>query len=299
MKPIHLMAVILVASGASAAACGSTSERAVPPDAGGAGGEAVTEPPGDGGSTSASPSGGSPSVEQPAGGAMTEGGSGGEGGKSDQVDQAGAGGEAVQGGAAHGGAAGAGGEGAAGNPACESTPLDAALTSHLRITADNECEVFVNGASVGTTASWPSPVTIDVSLFIHPSKKNVIAIRGTNTSSQGGNDRGIIGELTLDSEGENVELVVTDASWRVSSVEEAGWSSVAFDASSWIAATEVANHGDPPWSALLGSTTAKWIWAAPVPSDTSAKPNLETTYARREFYFSFDGTTPVNEPGCP
>lgn len=294
MKTIHLLAMILVGAGASAAACGSTSNKVVPRDGGGAGGEAVTEPPGGGGTTSTLPSGGSLSVEQAgAGGALAEGGSGGQG------DQAGAGGEAAQGGAAQGSAAGAGGEGAAENPACESTPLDAVLTSHLRITADNECEVFVNGASVGTTASWPSPVTIDVSLFIHPSRKNVIAIRGTNTSSQGGNDRGIIGELTLDSGGEDVELVVTDASWRVSSVEEADWYSVAFDASSWIAATEVANHGDPPWSALLGSTTAKWIWSAPVPSDTSAKPNLETTYARREFYFSFDGATPVNEPGCP
>jgi len=178
-------------------------------------------------------------------------------------------------------------------------PVDATLTSHLRITADNECEVFVNGTSVGSTNNWGAAVTIDVSLFVHPGHKNVIAIRGTNTSSQGGNDRGIIGELTVDSDAGVAALVVTDAAWRVSSVEESNWSAVDFDDSAWISATEIANHGDAPWGPILTTTSAKWIWSAPVPASTDDKPNLETAYARREFYFSFDGTGVVNGPGCP
>lgn len=36
-----------------------------------------------------------------------------------------------------------------------------------------------------------------MSLFVHPSEKDVIAVKGTNTSSQSVNDRGIMGELTL------------------------------------------------------------------------------------------------------
>ena len=141
-------------------------------------------------------------------------------------------------------------------------------------------------------------MTIDVSLFVYPAIKNVIAIRGTNTSSQNGNDRGIIGELTIDVEGSVEALVVTDASWRTSPSEETGWTGVEFDDSSWDQATEIANHGDSPWGALLTTTTAKWIWSAPVPASTADKPDLETAYARKAFYFGTDGTLD-SEPGCP
>src|SRR5688500_6102837 len=33
------------------------------------------------------------------------------------------------------------------NPACTTIERDATLTAHLKITADNECEVFLNGTS--------------------------------------------------------------------------------------------------------------------------------------------------------
>lgn len=187
--------------------------------------------------------------------------------------------------------------------ACQTIPMTATLTSHLRITADNECEVFVNGTSVGMTTNWGAPVTIDVSLFVHPGRKNVIAVRAANTSSQDGNDRGIIGELTVDADGGVAPLVMTNAAWRTSmSAPDAGavdWTALDFDDSAWSAATEVGSNGDPPWGAVFGASTAKWIWSAPIPSSTSAKPNLETAYARRTFYFSLDGTTIAPAPACP
>ena len=119
--------------------------------------------------------------------------------------------------------------------ACRTIPTTMTLTSHLKITADNECEVFVNGTSVGMTTNWGAAVTIDVSLYVHPGRKNVIAVRGTNTSSQGGNDRGIIGELTVDADGGVAPLVVTNASWRsaktVPDVDAGGsnWTAIDFD----------------------------------------------------------------------
>jgi len=148
-------------------------------------------------------------------------------------------------------------------------------------------------------------VTIDVSLYVHPGRKNVIAVRGTNTSSQGGNDRGIIGELTVDADGGVAPLVVTNASWRsaktVPDVDAGGsnWTAVDFDDSEWSAATEIASNGDGPWGAVFGTSAAKWIWSATVPADTADKPNLETAYARRTFYFSLDGATIGAAPACP
>jgi hypothetical protein len=185
------------------------------------------------------------------------------------------------------------------NPACATINVDATITSHLRITADNECEVFVNGRSVGTTTNWAVAVTIDVSLFLYPGRKNVVAVRGTNTSSQGGNDRGIIGELTVESDAGSRSLVVTDDTWRTSKAEETNWTTLTFDDSAWILATAIANHGDGPWGAVLGTSNAKWIWSALVPADTADKPNLETAYVRKTFYFSTDGATIATTPACP
>jgi len=189
--------------------------------------------------------------------------------------------------------------------ACATIPTTQTLTSHLRITADNECDVYVNGSKVGTTNNWGAAVTIDVSLFVHPGRRNVIAVRGTNTSSQEGNDRGIIGQLTVDADGGTAPLVVTNNAWRTSptapDVDAGGadWTAVDFDDSAWSAATEVASNGDPPWGAVFGTSAAKWIWSAPIPASTSAKPNLETTYARRTFYFSLDGSAITPTPACP
>jgi len=189
--------------------------------------------------------------------------------------------------------------------ACGTIPTTATLTSHLRITADNECDVYVNGTMVGSTSNWGVAVTIDVSLFVHPGRKNVIAVRGTNTSSQDGNDRGIIGQLTVDADGGVAPLVVTDKDWRTSAtvpdVDAGGpdWTALDYNDAAWSVATEVASNGDPPWGAVFGTSAAKWIWSAPIPPSTSAKPNLETTYARRTFYFSLDGASIASTPACP
>ncbi len=177
--------------------------------------------------------------------------------------------------------------------------MGATLTSRLRITADNECDVFVNGANVGSTNNWGVAVTLDVSLFVHPARRNVIAIEARNTSSQDGNDRGIIGELTVAVDGSTEALVVTDGDWRTSKTLEAGWMDPSFDDSAWAVATVVASNGDGPWGSVLTQTTAKWIWSDVIPTSTASKPNLETAWARRAFYFSFDGATLAGEPGCP
>lgn len=184
------------------------------------------------------------------------------------------------------------------HPACLTIPTSATRTVHLRITADNECDVYVNGALTGTTTSWPSPVTMDVSLFVHPGRVNAIAVEARNTSSQGGLDRAIIGQLEDLTDGGNQVIVLTDATWRSSKVTQSGWQGVLFDDSAWEQATVVGNHGDPPWSALLGTSNAKWLWTAPIPASTADKPNAETGYFRKRFFFGVDGEVTA-EPGCP
>ena len=300
-----------------AVGCGGDSENKPPPQTGGTAGSA--------GASGRGGTGGS-------GGASGRGGTGGSAGAS---GTAGSGGSAGSAGAA--GSAGSGGNDASADatvdsgtdasidssvdassdagsdatadapvdsaadahPACRTIPVDATFTAHLQITADNGCEVFVNGTSVGTTTNWGVAVTIDVSLFLHPGRKNVIAVRGTNTSSQGGNDRGIIGHITIDSDAGRTPIVYTDSSWRMTKTDQTGWTAVSFDDSAWTAAVEIANNGDPPWGTTLSTNSAKWIWPALVPASTNDKPNLETAYARRVFYVAPGGTTVTSGPGCP
>lgn len=185
------------------------------------------------------------------------------------------------------------------DPLCATINGDATFTAKVKITTDDECEVFVNGVNVGKTTNWGSPVTIDLSFFLHPAKKNVIAVRAANKWSQNGNDRGLIGEVIAEIDGESTSIVVTDSSWKVSGEEKANWTEMTFDDSNWIAATEIANHGDSPWGALFGTSSAKWIWGAAVPVSTGDKPNEETIYARKTFYFSIDGTSTSGVPACP
>jgi hypothetical protein len=185
------------------------------------------------------------------------------------------------------------------DPACVTIPKDATRTIHLRLTADNECDVYVNGAGVGSTTNWPSPVTLDVSLYIYPGRINVIAAVARNTSSQAGNDRGFIGELDDLTDGGSRVVLVTDGTWKSSKIERSGWPGTIYDESAWDAATVVASHGDGPWGALLGTSTAKWLWSAPVPDSTADKPDLESAYFRKAFYFGIDGTTISEKAACP
>jgi hypothetical protein len=302
----------------AAAGCGSDSENKPPPQTGGTAGSAgASGRGGTGGSAGTAGASGR-------GGASGSGGAGGSGGASGTAGRGGSAGTAGTAGSSGSGGndasadatvdssmdatIDAGGDAVAdapadtaadAHPACRTTPVDATFTAHLQITADNECEVFVNGTSVGTTNNWGVAVTIDVTLFLHPGRKNAIAVRGTNTSSQAGNDRGIIGHITIDSDAGRMPLVYTDSSWRVAGTEQTGWTAVDFNDSVWTAAVEIASNGDPPWGTTLSTNSAKWIWSALVPASTNDKPNLETAYARRVFYVAPGGTTVTSGPGCP
>jgi hypothetical protein len=124
----------------------------------------------------------------------------------------------------------------------------------------------------------------------------VVAIVGTNTSSQPNNDRGIVGELTVDTAAGTQALIWSDHDWRVASTNVTGWADLDFDDSAWLFATEVALMGDPPWGNIMPGSSAKWIWSAPIPA--TDKPVFEATYARRAFYLALDGLTASSEPSC-
>jgi alpha-L-rhamnosidase len=116
------------------------------------------------------------------------------------------------------------------------------------ITADDELELFVNGASFGTHGSWQTLKVLDVTSRL-VAGANVIAVRAVNGTA---GPAGVVAKLTIERTGVATTEIVTDASWKASGTGPAGWQAAAFDDGAWSAASEAATFGGGPW----GSPTA-------------------------------------------
>jgi alpha-L-rhamnosidase len=139
------------------------------------------------------------------------------------------------------------------------------------ITADDELELFVNGASFGPQAQWQSLKVFDVTSRL-VAGANVLAVRAVNGAA---GPAGVVARLTVERGGAAATDVVTDASWKTSTTAPAGWQSAGFDDAAWSAAREAAAFGGGPW----GSPSA----AAPVTyfrkKFSAGKPKSARVYA--------------------
>ena len=112
-------------------------------------------------------------------------------------------------------------------------------------TCDNKMEMFADGQSLGTDSNWENPTTYHV-----PGHTRVMSVAGED---YGGGHLGILGSTS--------NGLVTNETWKCSSVLYSGWTSPAFDDQNWPLAKVIANHGDSPWNTIKGiAMTAKWIW---------------------------------------
>jgi hypothetical protein len=176
--------------------------------------------------------------------------------------------------------------------------LDAVVAATVRTSGDDNWEMYVNGELVKTfDGLWSEPQTDAVKLLRHPSKKNVVAVRASNVVKVDGLDRMIIVDLGFDAGGGEKHLV-TDATWlRSPGGLETNWFAVDFAEANWTAATAVGAHGDPPWGAILGTSTAKFLWSYHSGMvDQATKPDAETVWFRRSFYLDAAGA-PQSTPG--
>jgi hypothetical protein len=183
-------------------------------------------------------------------------------------------------------------------PPCGVAP-EATVQATLRLTADNERKVYVNGVLLDDAPyGWGDARSYDVTLFLHPKKLNVIAIEGINTSSQGGYDRGILAVLSSSSDAGTTFSLVSDANWKISSTLVEGWFALTASDATWAAALEQAPNGSAPWGAISDiPTSAKWIWSYDS-STSSTKTDDEHVYARRSFYFGLDGAPSTAPSTC-
>jgi hypothetical protein len=179
--------------------------------------------------------------------------------------------------------------------------VDATVAATARTSGDDNFELYVNGVLVKDFAGlWTDPQTDAVTLFRHPSKKNVIAVRGANVVKVAGRDRMIVLDLAFDA-GAGERHVVTDATWlRSPGGLETNWFAVDFAEANWTAATVVGAHGDAPWGAILGTSTASFVWSYDSGAvDQDAKPDAETVWFRKSFYIDPAGAPQSMASSCP
>jgi len=127
------------------------------------------------------------------------------------------------------------------------------------LTADNDFILFVNGQqagkSDGSADNWRRPKVVDVTGRLRPGV-NLLAIAAVNLPAIGASPAGLVGRLRIDfQEGEPIMLGI-DKTWKAADKEQAGWNTLGFDDSAWVAAREVVAFGGGPWGNLEGRRRA-------------------------------------------
>ena len=96
-----------------------------------------------------------------------------------------------------------------------------------------------------TDANWPDAHTVSLDAAC------VLAVQGVD---QGGGYAGILASTSTG--------VVSDATWKCSSVWHSGWHLADFDDAAWAQARLFGANGVGPWGYIGGiNSQAKWIWA--------------------------------------
>jgi alpha-L-rhamnosidase len=115
----------------------------------------------------------------------------------------------------------------------------------LLVTADNDFAASVNGKKAAGGASFAQLFEADVAALLVPGR-NALAVAARNLGDAP-NPAGLIGLLRIEfAEGDPL-VVATDASWRASAAEAAGWDGPGFDDAGWSPAKELGPDGTKPW----------------------------------------------------
>jgi putative heme-binding domain-containing protein len=118
--------------------------------------------------------------------------------------------------------------------------------ARLLVTCDNECEVFLNGKSVGASKDWKEAARLDVASQLNLGG-NLLAIRGKNR----GGSAGMVAQLDLRFAGGITNRIVSDTGWKTSLKEEENWQTVAFGPTGWTAPDSLGKLGMQPWGDAL------------------------------------------------
>ena len=124
----------------------------------------------------------------------------------------------------------------------------------LRVSADDWCEVFLNGEALGTCDNWRQGKQFNSITQLLKVGTNVIAIEAENKpATVPANPAGLLACLEINFKASQSLRVATDTSWRCDTSASAAWKQSSLDDSNWSKALVVARYGDGPWGRLTGS----------------------------------------------
>lgn len=120
--------------------------------------------------------------------------------------------------------------------------LDAgAQRAELRLTADNEYTVWLDGTKLGEAADWTVIGRYDVTRLLTPGP-HVLAVETLNWDGPCGLTAGLRAELPG-----GVFTLASDRTWRTSLTPADGWLKPDFDDRAWTPARELHDVGGGPW----------------------------------------------------
>jgi hypothetical protein len=150
------------------------------------------------------------------------------------------------------------------------------LEAKLRITADDACEVFLNGTRVGASPGWTRVDRFSVEKLLRPGE-NVLAVRAQNMPAPTKNPAGLIAHLAVTLVDGKQVSVVSDGSWRAEKLALPQWEQAGFDDTGWQPAAVVAPYGGGPWARLArfdkSDLVEDWGFAYP-----NVEPDVKELY---------------------
>ncbi len=121
----------------------------------------------------------------------------------------------------------------------------------LLATADNQCDVFVNGKRVGKSDAWEELTFADVTPQLTEGK-NVVAISASNE----GGSAGVLAAILINSNDGSSSQLISGSDWRGNTTARGNaWRETGFDDAKWQAVTNLGTLGQKglPWSSKLGA----------------------------------------------
>ncbi len=160
------------------------------------------------------------------------------------------------------------------------TNSDKDITSvYVGLTADDEYEFYVNGQLVGNNSgvdSWKNGKLFDVTQLVSTDKENIVAVSAYN-SSRG--YAGLLAKIEVTYSDGSKDTVVSDASWKLSKTEEAGWYAVDYNDSGWTIPDQMEKYGNSPWGSGVSPNAENAFAATVVRKEFEAKKEIAGAHA--------------------
>ncbi len=124
--------------------------------------------------------------------------------------------------------------------------------AHIRVSADDSYELYLNGQEIAAGKNWRKAPTVDVKKYIGQGD-NVVAIRAVNKAEKGG----AVLVMKLVHEDGSIRYLATDDTWQVSTKEVSGWKTPSVDQTNFQKASVIASYGAKPWGEVFAAARSK------------------------------------------